>query len=132
MAKLSHILTFGSDPTWEPLVEGLEQSCCCCCWGMGSALCTSLGLGSPDFILEATRRSGIFFCLPSNSGPNGLPASPPPGPSPGLGAAHQQEVLEEALLPDGEMLLYECRRCRTLQFFNSLFVESRFRRKVCK
>lgn len=29
-------------------------------WGMGRALCTGLGLGSPDFIFEATRRAGIF------------------------------------------------------------------------
>lgn len=29
-------------------------------WGMGSALCTGLGLGSPDFIFEATRMAGIF------------------------------------------------------------------------
>lgn len=31
---------------------------------MGAALCT--GLGSPDFILEATRMAGIFsFCFPN-------------------------------------------------------------------
>lgn len=30
-------------------------------WGMGNALCTGLGLGSPDFIFEATRMAGIFF-----------------------------------------------------------------------
>lgn len=29
-------------------------------WGMGRALCTGLGLGSPDFIFEATRMAGIF------------------------------------------------------------------------
>lgn len=29
-------------------------------WGMGRALWTGLGLGSPDFIFEATRRAGIF------------------------------------------------------------------------
>ena len=30
------------------------------CWGMGRALCT--GLGSSDFIFEATRMAGIFPC----------------------------------------------------------------------
>lgn len=99
-------------------MEGLEQSCCCCCWGMGRALSTSLGLGSPDFILEATRRSGIFSpTFPPDSGPDGLPASPPPGPSPGLGAAHQQEVLQK------ELLLCQCRRCRSLQFLKLLLVK---------
>ncbi len=29
-------------------------------WGIGRALCTGLGLGSPDFIFEATRMAGIF------------------------------------------------------------------------
>ena len=29
-------------------------------WGMGKALCTGLGLGSPDFMFEATRMAGIF------------------------------------------------------------------------
>lgn len=29
-------------------------------WGMGRALCTGLGLGSPDFIFDATRMAGIF------------------------------------------------------------------------
>lgn len=29
-------------------------------WGMGRALCTGFGLGSPDFIFEATRMAGIF------------------------------------------------------------------------
>lgn len=29
-------------------------------WGMGRALCTGLGLGSPDFMFEATRMAGIF------------------------------------------------------------------------
>lgn len=73
-------------------------------------------MGSPDFILEATRRSGIFFCLPFDSEPNGLPASPPPGPCPGLVGAHQQDTLEEELLLGGEMLLCECSRCRSFQF----------------
>lgn len=29
--------------------------------GIGRALCTGLGLGSPDFIFEPTRRAGILF-----------------------------------------------------------------------
>lgn len=29
-------------------------------WGIGRALCTGLGLGSPDFIFVATRMAGIF------------------------------------------------------------------------
>lgn len=33
-------------------------------WGMGMALCTGLGLGSPDFIFEATRMAGIFSWPP--------------------------------------------------------------------
>ena len=36
-------------------------------WGIGRALCTGLGLGSPDFIFEPTRMAGIFslvaWCL---------------------------------------------------------------------
>lgn len=39
----------------RPIAEGLLWA-----WGIGRALCTGLGLGSPDFIFDATRMAGIF------------------------------------------------------------------------
>lgn len=76
-----YVLTWVVPPSSEPdvmLLGGLEHACWSTegtwvltgaagrakallwVWGMGRALCTGLGLGSPDFILEATRRAGIF------------------------------------------------------------------------
>lgn len=59
--------------------------------GMGRALCTGLGLGSPDFIFEPTRRAGILL-----QGRLVTARSPPPSPvRDGTCAAHMRgsEVL---------------------------------------